>query len=334
MKKTFLLMLALLISTATIFSGCFFNNKNNNVIRLNEVTRSIFYAPLYIAIEEGFFEEVGLDVQLYTGEGADKSMTSLLSGGADIGLMGVEAAIYVNVEGKQDAPKVFGQLTRTDGSFLVGREDIEDFDWYTHLLNKEVVVGRKGGMPAMTFEYAINQLGLIDGENITLNFDIPFGNLGPAFVGGTGDFVNLFEPAASAVAQGNKDAYILGSVGQLAGDVPFTAFMATESYLNKNSDKVEKFLQAIVKGYEFLVNEDMDTVALSLRKTFKTTSLQDLINTIKSYKSINGWAASPVLSKDAFDRILAVMQNAGELEKDVKFEDIVDNTFAEKIMAD
>lgn len=239
MKKLYIVVIAFIMASTLVLASCSCKKKDPNLIRVNEVTHSVFYAPLYIAINKGYFTDENIKIDLINGGGADKSMTALLSGAADIGLMGPEAAIYNVAEGNPNAPKVFGQLTKRDGSFLIGRTANSNFKW-SDLAGKEIIAGRPGGAPAMTLEYALNLNGLYDGVNVTLNFDVEFNNMGPAFQGGTWDYVTMFEPAAGElVAAGN--AHVLASVGLAAGEVPFTAFMATESYLTKTKIKPQHF---------------------------------------------------------------------------------------------
>ena len=328
MKKFTYLLVAFCIGLTIVLTGC--GNKNSNVIRVNEVTHSVFYAPMYVAINEGFFEEENIKIELTNGGGANVSMTALISGSADIGLMGPEAAIYVAAQGKKDLPKVFGQLTKRDGSFLVGRTPMENFEW-SDLAGSEIIAGRKGGVPAMTLEYALEQNGLIDGENITLRYDIEFNNTTTAFQGGTGDFVTAFEPAASQlVASGN--AYIVASVGEEAGEVPFTCFMANESYINKNTEKVKGFLRAIMKGYNFIINSNIDDVVDALQPSFDTSSKEDLKKCIESYRRIDAWCNTPVMSETAYNRLITIMTNAGELSQNIAFSTIVDNTLANAVV--
>ena len=239
MKKllSFIFAFLLLTTSSVYFVGCKSESKKGK-IRLNEVTHSVFYAPLYIAINKGYMEEEGIEIELTTGNGADKCMTALVSGSADIALMGPEATIYVVEQGKKDAPKVFGQLTKRDGSFIVSRTNQQNFTWQ-ELANSEILGGRRGGVPAMTLEYALKQNGLIDGQNVTINYDVEFANMSGAFVGGTGDYVTLFEPNASELVKNGK-GHIVASVGSMAGEVPFTAFTANESYISQNKDKLKK----------------------------------------------------------------------------------------------
>ena len=273
MKK----LIATLVATAILIfplASCKKNPDGLIKLRLNEVTHSIFYAPLYVGIENGFYKEEGLDIELTNGGGADKVMTALLSGDADIGLMGVEATIYVYLEGKKDVPKIVGQLTKRDGSFLVSRIPEPDFKW-TDLEGKEIIAGRTGGVPAMTFEYVVNKHGLFNGQNVTLNNDIAFNLMGPSFEGGTGDYTTLFEPTASEYQRAGK-GYIVASVGEESGEVPYTAFTALSSYIEKNSLTVEKFIRATYKAIKYLSQTEDGIVAESLLNQFPDTSLNSV----------------------------------------------------------
>ncbi len=329
MKKItaiFLVACSLLFSLAS----CGENKKNElKKIRVNEVTHSIFYAPLYIAIENEFFKQEGLEIELTNGGGADKSMTALLSGNADIGLMGVEAAIYVFKEGKADYPKVFGQLTKRDGSFLVSRKAEPDFRW-EDLENKTVLAGRTGGVPAMTFEYVVNKHGLYNGKNITLNNDVAFNLMGPSFEGGTGDYTTLFEPLASEYAKAGK-GYIVASVGKESGEIPYTAFMSAKSYIEKNGEIIEKFLTALQKAVKYLEETDKKIVAESILKQFPGTELASVTDALESYLSIDAWTKNMAMTEFAFDNLQSVMQNAGELDEKINCGDINYTEIAEKV---
>lgn len=310
--------------------GCGDDNKGKTTkIRLNEVTHSIFYAPLYVAIENDFFKNEGLEIELTNGGGADKSMTALLSGNADIGLMGVEAAIYVYKEGKTDYPMVFGQLTKRDGSFLVSRKPEPDFKW-EDLENKIVLAGRTGGVPAMTFEYVVNKHGLKNGVNITLDNDVAFNLMGPAFEGGTGDYTTLFEPLASEYEKAGK-GYIVASVGKESGEIPYTAFMSPKSYIENNGEMIEKFLTALQKAIKYLDETDKNTVAESLTKQFPGTPVTSIVDSLESYLSIDAWTKNMAMSKTAFDNLQTVMENAGESDERVDFDKISYGETAEKV---
>ncbi len=328
MKKITAIFLAV---CCLLFSlvGCG-DEKNKLVkLRVNEVTHSIFYAPLYIAVENGFFEKEGLEIELTNGGGADKSMTALLSGNADVGLMGVEAAIYVYKEGKTDYPKVFGQLTKRDGSFLVSRKPEPNFKW-ENLENKTVLAGRTGGVPAMTFEYVVNKYGLKNGENITLNNDVAFNLMGPSFEGGTGDYTTLFEPLASEYAKAGK-GYIVASVGKESGEIPYTAFMASKSYIEKNGELIEKFLTALQKAIKYLDETDKAVVAESILKQFPGTALTSVKDSLESYLSIDAWTKNMSMTETAFNNLQIVMENAGELDERADYGAIAYNDIAEKV---
>ena len=330
MKKISLLLVVIMLGATALIAGCSCRRTDWRVIRVNQVTHSIFYAPMYAAINLGFFYEEDIIIELDTGNGADRSMAALISNSADIGLMGPEAAIFVARQGGNTGVRVFGQLTKRDGSFLIGRNPIDNFTW-SMLENQEVIVGRRGGAPAMTFEYAVNQNGLFNGTNINLNFDVQFANTIGAFMAGVGDFVTAFEPAASAmVAAGG--GHIIASVGQEAGEVPFTAFMATDRFINNNPERIEAFLRALIRGYEFLINADIEDAIDAVAPSFVGTPRIDLKNSILAYRAIDAWNASPVMTADAYYRLISIMMNAGELEEAVPMNLVVDNSFAERVM--
>ena len=328
MKKLFCTLLAAALFLLPL-TGC--GKKDDNLIRLNEVTHSIFYAPLYLAMSLGYFEDEGLTVELTNGGGADKSMAAVLSGDADIGLMGPEAAIYVLTGGRQDSVQIIGQLTKRDGSFLMSRIDEPDFD-YSSITGKEVIAGRRGGVPAMVLEYVLRQKGLIDGENITLNYDVQFNMTSSAFLGGVGDYVTMFEPTASEVVREGR-GYIVASIGQSSGEVPYTAFMATKSYLANNGEKVQKFLNAVYKAMLYVQTGDDAEMAELLREHFPGTADQSLIDSLASYKRIDAWMTDPVMKEESLNRLQMIMTEAGELDAPVAYADLVNNTFAEQAIA-
>lgn len=325
MKKFLIFLLCLCFLSPIGLIAC--NEENGNKIRVNEVTHSIFYAPMYIAINKGYFAEYDIEIELTNGGGADKSMSALVSNSADIGLMGPEAAIYVANQGKTDLPVVFGQLTKRDGSFIIGREKVDNFTW-SLMDNKEILGGRRGGVPAMTLEYAIE---LNSVQNYTINYDVAFDNLTGAFMGGTGDFVTAFEPVASTIEEAGK-GYILASVGAEAGEMPFTAFMANRSYINNNKELIKNFLRAIQKGYNFLVTAPMNEIVDALRPSFDGTSDALIENSIKNYVSIDAWNSTPVMTEVAYNNLIKVMKNSGTLDKDIPFSTIVDNSLALEIL--
>ncbi len=331
MKKFTYFAIAFFICVSTFLTGCSCSKKDN-VIRVNEVTHSIFYAPFYVAINKGYFKDEGIEIELTNGGGSNVSMTALVSGSADIGLMGPETAVYVAAQGKKDLPKVFGQLTKRDGSFLVGRTEMPNFNW-SDLEGSEIIAGRRGGMPAMSLEYALEQNGLVDGENITLRYDIEFNNTTTAFQGGTADFVTAFEPSASSlVSAGN--AHIVASVGEESGEVPFTCFMANESYISKNKEIVKGFLRAVLKAYNFIMTANINDVVSALIPSFDTSTKESIKTCIENYKDIDAWVSNPAMTESAYNRLTTIMSNAGELTENIPFSTIVDNTIANEVYSE
>lgn len=298
-------------------------------VRVNEVTHSIFYAPMYLADSMGFFEDEGIEIELTNGGGADKVMSAVLSGEADIGFCGPEAALYVLAGGSTDVPTVFGQLTKRDGSFLVSRVNEPDFEW-TDLRGKEILAGRQGGVPAMTFEYVLNQNGLTDGEDVTLNFDVAFNLMTAAFEGGTADYCTMFEPVASEYQQAGK-GYIVASVGEASGEVPYTCYMAKSSWLNKNQDTAKGFLRAITKAIKYVHEHTAQEVAPYLKVAFDSTSEASIATSIESYKAIDSWVSNMAMEEAALTRLQDIIDNAGELPKRVKFADLVNTSLAQAV---
>ena len=327
MKKFLTLILSLILMIGP-FSGCK-NSKQLKTIELNEVTHSVFYAPLYLAIENGYFEQEGLKINLTNGGGADKSMTAVLSGEADIGLMGPETVIYVYNQEKADYPKVFGQLTQKDGAFLVSRKAEPDFKW-TDLKGKEILAGRKGGVPAMTFEYILNQLNMENGIDFNLNFDVQFNLMTSAFLSGTADYCTVFEPTASEYQASGK-WHIVASVGEAGGEIPYTSFIALGSYIKNNQETLESFMKAIKKSYQFIENSTELQVAEAIVKQFPSTTITSIETSIKSYKSINAWKTNLQATEESFTRLQDIMENANELTNRVPFNKIVDNQIAKVV---
>lgn len=311
-----------------IFVGC---KKDKDVIRLNEVTHSVFYAPLYVAINLGFMEDENIKIELENGQGSDKSMAALLSNNADIALMGAETVVYVNSQGSTSHPIIFGQLTKRDGSFLVSKVNEKDtFNWSTSLLNKKVVAGRRGGLPAMTFQWIVNNNGLHHGTNITLDTETSFAMQVPVFdTEGGGDYCTMFEPTATEYEESGR-GYIVASVGEYSGEIPYTCFMARPEYIKKNTDKINGFLRAIKKAYVYIMTHSDLDVANALVPSFDGSTAESLAKAVKSYKEIDAWCATPQMTQSSFNKLVEVMKNAGELNKsaNVKFNQIVDNTYA------
>lgn len=299
-------------------------------ITLSEVTHSVFYAPQYAAIALGYFEEEGLQVELVNGEGADKVMTSVISGQVDIGLAGPEASIYVYNEGKEDYAKVFAQLTACDGSFLVGREADSDFS-YEKLKGTHVIAGRKGGVPYMTLEYLLGQHGVTP-ENTNLDNSIQFSMMGSSFASGVGDYVTLFEPTATEFELTGQ-GHILASIGEDSGEIPYTAYFANKSYMEENSDVISAFTRAIYKGQQYVANANAEDVANLIVDLFPDTDVSVLTKVVERYRDIGAWATDPVLEQDSFERLQDVMQSAGELDVRADYSEVVDTSFAKAAMS-
>lgn len=326
--KKFIAFFALVTLLLLCCSGCA-QKSETTVIRLNEVTHSVFYAPLYAAIHEGFFEEEGLTVELTNGGGADKVMTAVLAGQSDIGLAGPEACIYVYNQGKEDYPIVFGQLTKRDGSFLFGRVQ-EEFSW-ENLRGKTIIGGRVGGVPEMTLEYVMKQNGVIPHVDATVDTSVQFNMMAGSFTGGTADYVTLFEPTATELQNAGK-GYILTSIGQDSGEIPYTAFFASQTYIRENADIVQRFTNAVANGQRWVQESTAAQIAAAVADQFPDTKLDVLTTVAQRYKDIDAWNSTPVMKKEALERLETVMESAGELTREqwVDFDKLVDNSFAEK----
>lgn len=328
MKKKMLQILAAALTLSLILAGCGGKKPaSSGKIRLAEVTHSVFYAPLYAAIELGYFKEAGLSVELTNGGGADRVMTAVLTGQADVGFAGPEACIYTYLQGEKNYPKVFGQMTKRDGSFLIGRT-AEDFQWQ-NLRGKKIIGGRKGGVPEMTLEYVLRKNGVTPGKDVEIDTSVRFNMMAGAFVGGSGDYVTLFEPTATEIeAAGN--GVVLASVGKMSGEIPYTAFFARQDYLASHGATVEKFAAAVNKGMKWVASHDAAAVASVIRFQFADSKVETLTSVIRRYQEIDAWKDTLVMEKQDFDRLQTVMEEAGELPSRVDFSLLVDNTWAEK----
>lgn len=324
MKK--LICIVLTAAVALSAAACAGRQPTGKKLVLSEVTHSIFYAPQYVAINEGYFAEEGLEIELVNAGGADKVMTSVLTGAADIGLAGAEACVYVYLQGKEDYPRVFAQLTKCDGSFLVGREDVQDFDWQS-LKGSTILPGRKGGMPYMTLLYALNRNGLEVGKDVFFNDTIQFNAMTGAFLSGEGDYVTVFEPSATDIEMQNK-GYILASVGEEAGEVPYTTYFAKQDY---DGETLQKFTNAIAKGQRFVAEKSAAEIAAAIQPSFPETDIAVIEKVVQNYKEIGAFSHTPVMEQQAFDRIIDIVKNAGEIhpDADVPFDALINNTFAE-----
>ena len=334
MKKKIIISVLILIIIAIVVGVLIIKKQNNNtngenvVIKMNEVTRSVFYAPQYVAINNGYFKNYGIEIELSTGQGADAVMTSVLSGEAQIGFAGPEASIYVYNEGKEDYTQVFAQLTKRDGSFLVSKDKLSDFKW-EYLKGKTIIPGRKGGVPYMTLEYVIKQHGLNPKTDLKLDDSIKFDLMASAFTSGSADFVTLFEPTASNIQNLGK-GYIVASVGKESGEIPYTAYFAKKSYIQKNEQTIQDFTNAIYKGQKWVKEHTSKEIAETIQNFFPGTDLNLLETAIQSYKDIDAWNENPILKEDSFNKLQDVMSLAGELEKKAPYDKIVNNKYAEK----
>ncbi len=326
MKKRIISVIAAAAAALAIplsLAGC---SSDDNVIRINEVTHSVFYAPMYLADALGYYAEEGFEVEFTNGGGADNTMAAVLSGSADVGFCGPEAAMYILIGGSSDAPKVFGQLTKRDGSFLVSRTDEADtFEW-SDLEGKEILAGRKGGVPAMTFEYTLKTLGI----NATLNYDVDFNYMTAAFESGIADYCTMFEPTATEYQDAGK-GYIVASVGEQSGEIPYTCFTAKTSYIESNPDKIEGLLRAITKATKYIMEHESTEVAQYLTAYFDGTSEESLANSVQSYKDIDAWVTNMAMEEEAFNRLQDIMEYAGELERRVGFDELILTDVAQKV---
>lgn len=311
-------------------SACGESGDGLTTVKVNEVTHSVFYAPMYLADSLGYFEEEGIQIELTNGGGADAVMAAVLSGDADVGFCGPEAAIYVLLGGSQDVPTVFGQLTKRDGSFLVSRVDEPDFQW-EDLKGKEILAGRKGGVPAMTFEYILREHGFTDAD-INLNFDVAFNLMTGAFEAGTADYCTMFEPLASEYQAAGK-GYIVASVGEAGGEVPYTSYIAKRSWLNDNEDTAKGFLRAILRGVQYAQTEDAAVIAEHLVSHFPSTSVESLATSVTSYRDIDAWVTDMAMTEASFERLQDIIESAGELDRRADFDALVDNSYVKEVYA-
>ncbi len=350
-KKTLKKLIGTLVCTfifASLFAGCGKDEPKVNesgskeventeeatltTIKLNEVTRSIFYAPMYAAISEGFFKEEGIKIELSTGQGADKTMQQLISGSVDIGFSGPEQVIYIYNQGREDYPVVFAQLTQKDGSFLVSREKHSDFSW-KDIKGKTVIGGRPGGVPEMALEYVLKNEKIDKDKDLNLITNISFDAVPGAFKGGTGDYAAIFEPTASVIAE-EIDGSIAASIGESAGSLPYTCFYAPQSYIKENRDLLVHFVKAIQKGQDWVMASDDTTVAASIKEFFPGTDAPLISKVVGRYKEIEAYAKTPVVSKEDMNRLIDVIQSYDSelITERPPFENIVDNTISEKAM--
>lgn len=327
MKKFLSLALAGILALVS-FTGCGANeNSDLTKITLSEVAHSIFYAPMYVAIEEGYFEDEGIDLELVTAFGADKVTTAVISGEADIAFMGSESTIYVYSQNADDYLVNFAQLTQRAGNFMVSREPMADFDW-KDLKGSYVLGGRKGGMPQMVFEYVLKKNGIDPQKDLTIEQSIDFGSTAAAFSGGKGDFTVEFEPSATAL-ETEGAGYVVASLGEASGYVPYTAFSARKSYLEQNPEIIQNFTDALQKGMDFCNSHTPEEIAQVIQPQFAETDLSQITTIVKRYHDQDTWKDNLIFEQDAFDLLQDILIEAGELDSKVPYEDLVVKTYAE-----
>ena len=326
MKKILALFIVLCMLVPLL--ACTGGEKKLTKVVLNEVTRSVFYAPLYVAAGLGYFEEEGIDLEIVTGGGSDKSMTALIAGDADFALMGPETGVYVVNEGERNHPMVIGQLTKRDGSFLISREDTDSFSW-EDLRGKSVIGGRPGGMPFMTLNYVLRQHGLIPGEDVEVISNVQFNLMAGAFEGGTGDYVTLFEPTATLFER-SGGGFIVANIGLESGEVPYTAFMTMPETIKSRPELVRSFIRAIYRAQCFVKTASDNEIARAMVDFFPDTDVATLELVANSYRKTDSWMFDPVMTQDAFTRLQDIMEINGELSKRVDFKELIDNSFAEE----
>lgn len=331
MSRKISLLLSTLLLTVALLGGCGSENDSEGTVSvtLNEVAHSIFYAPMYVAIEEGYFAEEGIDLTLVNGFGADKTMTALLSGEADIGFMGAESTIYTCLGDTDDPVINFAQLTQRAGNFLVSRQPEDNFTW-SGLIGKDVLGGRKGGMPEMVFEYILMQNG-IDPSDINIDQSIDFGSTAAAFSGGQGDYTIEFEPSATAL-EAEGAGYVVASLGIDSGYVPYTSFSAKESYITANPDVIQKFTNALQKGMDYTAAHTPEEIAAVIEPQFPETDLDTITTIINRYYEQDTWKTDLIFTEDSFTLLQDILESADELEARVSYEELVTTEYAEKAL--
>lgn len=330
MKKWFKVVFTVFVAAILIIPLAACNNDEIETVKVAEVTHSIFYAPQYVAMEKGFFEEEGLNIELTLTPGGDKVMTALLSDGADIGLVGSETSVYVAAQGASDKVVNFAQVTQTDGTFLVSREKIDDFSW--DMLKGVTFLGqRKGGMPQMVGEFVLKKHGIDPHSDLELIQNIDFANITNAFASGTGEFVQLFEPQASMFEKEGR-GYIVASFGEESGHVPYTTYMAKESFMKENPETIEKFTRAIYKAQKWVEENDAAEIAKVIEPHFPDTDLDIIEMVIDRYKSQGSFATDPILDEEEWNNLQDIMDEAGELPERTPHGTLVNTEIAEKVM--
>lgn len=318
---------SLLLCSALCLCGCGSRKENTAVkVTLNEVAHSIFYAPMYVAIEKGYFKDAGIDLTLVTGFGADKTMTAVLSGEADIGFMGPETTVYTYNQGSTDVVVNFAQLTQRAGNFLVAREAMPDFSW-NDLKGKNILGGRKGGMPEMVFEYVLKQNSIDPSKDLAIDQSIDFGSTAAAFSGGAGDFTIEFEPSATALEKEGAGT-VVASLGVDSGYVPYTAFSAKESYIKEHPDTIQSFTDALQRGMTYVTSHTPEEIAKVIQPQFKDTDLDTVTAIVTRYHEQDTWNTDLIFTSKSYDLLLDILDEAGELTARPPYETLVTKDYA------
>lgn len=346
MKKNLLRLLCPLLLTA--LAGCSFSDSGASpaksdsgqsasaaseapvTVTLNEVAHSIFYAPQYVAIENGYFAEEGIELELVTGFGADKVLTSLISGESQIGFMGGESSVYAYLEGANDVVVNFAQLTQRAGNFLVAREPLPDFSW-EDLRGKSVLGGRKGGMPQIVFEYVLRQNGIDPQKDLDINQSIDFGSTAAAFSGGQGEFTVEFEPAATALEK-EGSGYVVASLGRDSGYVPYTSYCAKTSYMEEHPEVIQKFTNALQRGMDFVQSHTPEEIAAVIAPQFTDTDLDTITAIVSRYYDQDTWKGDLIYEQESFELLQDILEDAGELERRAPYEELVTTAYAQKAL--
>ena len=329
MKKNILYSLTglAIILIVILVSGLLIKKDNNTngleIIKVSEVTHSIFYTPFYVAMENGYFKDEGIEIDLMLVSGSDNVAASVLSNDTQVGLAGPESAIFVYTGGEKDYLQVFSGLTKRDGQFILSRKD-KEFTW-NDLIGKEILIGRSTGMPALSFLKALENKG-INKNKVNINTSIEFAELSGSFISGEGDYVNLFEPLASKL-EDNKNGYVVESVGQISGEFPYTAFYARKSFIKKNTELLKKFSNAIKRGMDFTLNNDGDVVAKVIEKQFSDTDTLTLANMIERYKDADAWLKTPFVEEEFYNTIVNLLKDNDLLDSPIYYNDMVNNLY-------
>lgn len=333
-KKHIALAAAVVLAVTALPMTVFASKKDKeeeklSKVTLNEVAHSVFYAPQYVAIEKGYFEEKGLDLTLVTGFGADKTMTAVISGEADIGFMGAEASVYAYQEGATDPVVNFAQLTQRAGNFLVAREEMPDFKW-EDLKGEKVLGGRKGGMPEMVFEYILKKSGIDPQKDLTIDQSIDFGSTAAAFTGDdSAAYTVEFEPSAT-ILEKEGAGYVVASLGEASGYVPYTSYSAKASYMKENPEIIQKFTDALQKGMDYVQSHTPEEIAEVIAPQFKETDLETITAIVKRYYDQDTWKENLIFEKDSFELLQDILEDAGELTDRTAYENLVQTEYAQK----